>query len=206
MRVLNLADFFERASRLKGARLARGFKTARAAAIYIGVPYGTYSGHENGSRGIKDAELHHYAKIFRVSPAWLAFGQEKSLNRIRLEGLVSGLNTMEQGVRRKTFPREIEPPFPVPDGVTALLVSTSDYAPTLVADDLILIGPKSKGSEVLNQRVAFSHGGSILLGTVLTTVSAQICHIQLLNGRILLDIRPEWIKRIVSVVFAEPRA
>ena len=198
-----MADFDERASRLKKARLARGFKTASAAADYMGVPYGTYSGHENGSRGIKDPELLHYAKIFRVSPAWLAFGKEQGPNRIRLDGVVRGLNPMDQGLRKKPFPREIAPPFPVPDGVSALLVSTSDYAPTLVEADLVLIGPKSKPNDVLNQRVAFEHAGSILLGTVLTAVSQHICHIQLLNGPVLLDIRPEWLRPIVSIIFSD---
>lgn len=41
----------------------------------LNIPYGTYSGHENGSRGIKDDDILRYARVFRVSPAWLAFGE-----------------------------------------------------------------------------------------------------------------------------------
>lgn len=64
-----------RAGRLKRAREAH-YETATAAAIAIGVPVGTYAGHENGHRdfGADAAEL--YARRFRVSPAWLMFGIE----------------------------------------------------------------------------------------------------------------------------------
>lgn len=60
--------------RLKLARQIR-YRTATSAAEAIGVPYGTYSGHEAGSRGFGPEDMERYAKFFRVSPAWLAFGQ-----------------------------------------------------------------------------------------------------------------------------------
>lgn len=65
----------ERHERLKWARERRGFRSAAEAARYLGVPYGTYSGHENGQRGIKDSELAQYAGAFKVSLAWLAYGE-----------------------------------------------------------------------------------------------------------------------------------
>ena len=64
----------ERNERLKFARERAGFKSAAAAARRLGAPYGTYSGHENGLRGIKDDELAAYAKAFRVPLPWLAYG------------------------------------------------------------------------------------------------------------------------------------
>lgn len=65
----------ERNERLKAARERAGVKSAAAAARRLGVPYGTYSGHENGLRGIKDDELAAYAKAYRVPLAWLAYGE-----------------------------------------------------------------------------------------------------------------------------------
>lgn len=57
--------------RLRIARKRR-FKTAREASDALGVPYGTYTGHESGSRGFsEDAER--YAKAFRVRVAWLSY-------------------------------------------------------------------------------------------------------------------------------------
>jgi phage repressor protein C with HTH and peptisase S24 domain len=60
--------------RLKLAR-KRKFGSAAAAAEYLGIPYGTYSGHESGARGIKRPEIERYAKVFRVPVAWLAHEQ-----------------------------------------------------------------------------------------------------------------------------------
>ncbi|MFG1429303.1 XRE family transcriptional regulator [Roseixanthobacter glucoisosaccharinicivorans] len=65
----------ERNDRLRQARERRGFKTAADAARALAIPYGTYSGHENGLRGIKNDDLMHYAKAFRVPLAWLAYGE-----------------------------------------------------------------------------------------------------------------------------------
>lgn len=59
--------------RLKIARQLR-YRSAKAAADALGVAYGTYSGHEAGSRGFSDEDAERYAKAYRVSPAWLTFG------------------------------------------------------------------------------------------------------------------------------------
>lgn len=66
--------------RLKTARVQAGFRTAADAARHLGVPYGTYSGHESGSRGIKEEDLKKYAKAFDVSVVWLAYEEVRSSN------------------------------------------------------------------------------------------------------------------------------
>lgn len=69
-----MADDVEIGQRLKIARKGAGFKTARAAAESLGVPYPTYSQHENGTRGItREADL--YARRFKVSLDWLLRGR-----------------------------------------------------------------------------------------------------------------------------------
>lgn len=60
--------------RLKAAR-ERVYKTAKMAAEVLDVPYGTYTGHESGTRGFFE-EVPRYAKAFRVRAGWLAFGEE----------------------------------------------------------------------------------------------------------------------------------
>jgi phage repressor protein C with HTH and peptisase S24 domain len=65
------------AERLKLARERQGFKSARQASDAMNIPYGTYAGHENGSRGIKNQEIIKYATFFHVSAAWLQFGAEE---------------------------------------------------------------------------------------------------------------------------------
>lgn len=64
----------ERSDRIRIARQKRGYKSASEAARRMSVPVGTYIGHENGSRGIRDEELQKYAQHFRVPLQWLAYG------------------------------------------------------------------------------------------------------------------------------------
>lgn len=74
MYTMPMADDKEIGARLKKARLQAGFKTARAASESLGVPYSTYSQHENGTRGIvREADL--YARRFKVSLDWLLRGR-----------------------------------------------------------------------------------------------------------------------------------
>lgn len=60
--------------RLVAAREQAGFKTATDAAAALGVPYGTYSGHENGSSGFRADKGEVYAKKFKVRFEWLMRG------------------------------------------------------------------------------------------------------------------------------------
>ena len=62
------------AQRLEFARLTRGFKTAKEAAVFFGWPYATYAQHENGERGI-GRQSAKYAAAYRVSEGWLLTGE-----------------------------------------------------------------------------------------------------------------------------------
>lgn len=65
--------------RLREARIKAGFKSAADFARRIGVPYGTYSGHENGNRGIKNEDASLYAKKLKIPLSWLMFGFENEV-------------------------------------------------------------------------------------------------------------------------------
>lgn len=75
--ILHTMEFDDRpdaAKRLEKARIARGFATAKEAAVFFGWNYDTYAQHENGTRGISRA-AEGYAKSLRVSAAWLLTGE-----------------------------------------------------------------------------------------------------------------------------------
>ena len=61
--------------RLRLARQRAGFRSAAEAARALKVPYGTYSGHEAGSRGFNLDDAVAYAETFQVGVYWLAFGE-----------------------------------------------------------------------------------------------------------------------------------
>lgn len=64
----------QQAVRLQKAREARGFSSAREAALRLGFNYETYIQHERGLRGITRAAAD-YAKAFKVSVGWLLNGE-----------------------------------------------------------------------------------------------------------------------------------
>lgn len=113
--------------RLKLARINAGFATAKDAAKRVGVPYGTYSGHESGSRGVKKDDLALYARAFNVPLIWLSFGIEDLPNREARYAVVAGVvgnsgditlfdpeNTAEADII-------IMPPLPLKDMFQAVL-------------------------------------------------------------------------------------
>jgi hypothetical protein len=53
--------------RLRLARERAGYASAVDAAAALSIPYGTYSGHENGARGIPRSRLADYAERFGVT-------------------------------------------------------------------------------------------------------------------------------------------
>lgn len=60
--------------RLVAARRQAGFQSAAEAAEALGVPYGTYAGHENGSSGFRADRGELYARKFKVRFEWLMRG------------------------------------------------------------------------------------------------------------------------------------
>lgn len=64
-----------RASRLRSARLAAGYRSATKAADDMKIPLGTYAGHENGSRDFDQGSAERYAAQFGVRVAWLMLGE-----------------------------------------------------------------------------------------------------------------------------------
>jgi hypothetical protein len=63
-----------RGHRLRTARLAAGFASAREAALRMGWPESSYQQHESGLRGMKSAAVDQYAKAFNTTAAWIMFG------------------------------------------------------------------------------------------------------------------------------------
>ncbi|MDK4713014.1 S24 family peptidase [Rhizobium sp. CNPSo 4039] len=74
LHTMEFDDRPEPAKRLERARKARGFATAKEAAVFFSWNYDTYAQHENGTRGLSRA-AETYAKAFRVSAAWLLTGE-----------------------------------------------------------------------------------------------------------------------------------
>lgn len=62
--------------RLKLARQAAGYETAKDFAEANNIKYSTYNCHENGENGISQSIAEHYAALLKIEPEWLLFGKE----------------------------------------------------------------------------------------------------------------------------------
>lgn len=74
--------------RLRHARLAAGYPTAKAAAQALGLAVATYTQHEADTRkaGSLDlSKIEAYARAFGCDPVWLAFGAETVATYVVLE-------------------------------------------------------------------------------------------------------------------------
>ena len=109
-------------NRLKKARMAAGFKTARIAAESLGKNYNTYAAHENGARGVPIPHAEQYARKFKVSLEWLLTGRgEDKADSVQMpiSGTVPILGTVAAGIWQ-----EIDAALDEPDGFIP-------YMPTL---------------------------------------------------------------------------
>lgn len=132
----------ERHQRLKTAR-ERHFRTAKDAAASLGLPYGTYSGHESGSRGIKDDELQLYARRFHVPLQWLAHGigdlNDKPTSIVTIVGRIGAGAQIDVGVEQ--IPEsgdQIETVLPLPAGAIGFEVVGDSMWPRYDPGDVIV--------------------------------------------------------------------
>ena len=189
----------EKNDRLKHSRIKAGFKTAASAATYLGIPYGTYSGHENGSRGIRDDELQHYAKTFKVQLYWLAFGEQATRAKLKLIGHAGAKDSLAKG-RAKTV--EIDASFPVPQETKAILVTSDEFEPMASKSDIVIIDEPLTAHELINCRVAMMTDGRILLGKLLSVDAKLQCNLQTAGGKVHLNKKPLWVTKIRGIAFA----
>lgn len=63
-----------KAQRLRDARIAAGFGSARSAALSFGWGISTYTAHENGQNEFDADRAREYAKAFKTKPEWLLLG------------------------------------------------------------------------------------------------------------------------------------
>lgn len=61
--------------RLKIARKANGFKTAKEFSEKYSIPTSTYNQHEGGKRTLSIENLINYAYMLNIDPTWLLTGQ-----------------------------------------------------------------------------------------------------------------------------------
>lgn len=133
----------EQAQRLVEARIKRGFKDAKAAAVYFGWKYNSYAQHESGLRGLRKDTAERYARAYRVSPAWLLTGEGEG--KIELVPLVSWVSAGAMADPMSQIPMDDVPLLAFAD-----LSSGDWFALRVIGDSMDRVSPD--GSVILVNR------------------------------------------------------
>lgn len=155
------------AHRLREAREARGYQTAKSAAEAMGVAIPTYIQHENGTRGIPARRAAQYARFFRVQPEWLLYGRTGNGERphkpreVRTVPVIAWVAAGSLGAVTSQ----------IPEGTETIEISglePGDYFATRVSGDsmdrlsppgsLILVN-RAEREAIRGRRYIFSHRG-----------------------------------------------
>lgn len=155
----------DEAKRLEQARIARGFKDAKAAASYFGWKYDTYAQHENGTRGITRAAAQ-YAKHFRVSKGWLLTGEGRGPGQtdgsdqdVPLLSMVAASNLRDQpGVTETDIIRRIKV-GELPKGDWVALEVEGDSMNRIAPDGSIILVDRSDDKLLDGKFYVFSADG-----------------------------------------------
>jgi hypothetical protein len=194
-----------RGQRLRNARIGAGYKTATAAAAALRIPYATYAGHENGSRGIKQRDFEFYARMFGVSAAWLAFGTQDPEVRLRMVDLFSPAFKAVEALEHRVL--EIVPPFPVPDGAVAVTVPDQRFEPFYFKDEILVVREQATIDAVSHRTIFVLVGKSgelrkkVIIGKSLRfNNEKRLSDIQDVHGKVTLDVSIIWCGEIIGII------
>jgi phage repressor protein C with HTH and peptisase S24 domain len=208
----------ERHERLKLAR-ARKFKTAKAAAQRLGVPYGTYSGHEANTRGF-DEEIERYARAFQVRAAWLAFEegpmepngkptteQVAASVQVPVVGRIGAggtIDTSSEQISEAEPLYEITIPPPPDDDPIAFEVTGGSMWPRYDDGDVIVCSRRGRPIEtIIGQEAAVAASdGSRYLKRVIEGSQRGLYNLESHNADVIRDVDLVWASDVITVIRA----
>lgn len=128
--------------RLRAAREAAKFKSARSAALRFGWKPSTYASHENGQTPVPVEAAREYASKFRTTAAWILTGEgsQHQTNVVQVRGLIGAgaeISPDEEQVPEDGL-SEIEVPFPLPDDAIAFQVEGESMWPRYDSGDVVI--------------------------------------------------------------------
>lgn len=100
----------EIAKRLKLARIASGYQSAKTFTSKYNIPSSTYCNHENGNRSLTLENIANYAKLLNVDIAWLVTGRGSPCGHVYSQALEEKiLIEQEQMIKRGELPETLAP-------------------------------------------------------------------------------------------------
>lgn len=176
------------------------------AAERLGVPYGSYSGHESGLRGIKDESLRAYAKAFRVPLAWLAHGVGSMDGGagIAIVGIVGLGEEVEWHGEGDMHLGEVEVQgLTNADGLIALEARGDSMRPR-VYDRELVVARKRDGKDprelIGREAVVKLRNGPVLLKRIRRGFDPGRFHLESYNADTRENVEIEWVAELVSII------
>jgi phage repressor protein C with HTH and peptisase S24 domain len=210
----------EQGERLRLARLAAGYRSARDAALRNGWPESTYRAHEAGTRTIGRDDAERYAERFRrdgvlVSAKGLLFGDDEAAEPpgdgshvVAVQGVISAGGLIETGDEQPEphgILFEIAVPFPVPHGTIAFRVAGTSMHPKYEPDDVVLCARAGENPDRLIDRYAAvaTRDGHRYLKKILRGSRRGVYHLESHNAPLMPDRHLVWASGIISTVHAQ---
>jgi hypothetical protein len=188
--------------RLRAARLAAGFATAKDAAERFGWNQNTYTSHENGNRDIPLGRAIDYAAAFKVHFPWLVKGDGpmRSGNRkVQVVGYV-GAGSVVFPIDDNGF-EEIEPPFDAPEGSVAFVVRGDSMYPMMPANSHIIALPMADTHAIVHKRAVVTlDDGRRLVKDVLPGSRADVFTLVSYNAAPIQDAKIVACAKVIAVL------
>lgn len=136
-------DTIEQARRLSRVRMARGFPSARAAALHHGWNVTTYTAHEKGTNGFA-LTVEKYAQAYMVSAAWLLTGEgdrNENIGVIPLVGNVGegGEISTPASSNKPSRVTEVRLVVSIPGATWAFKIEGRDHYPRYDEGSLLIV-------------------------------------------------------------------
>ncbi|GJD63342.1 LexA family transcriptional regulator [Methylobacterium frigidaeris] len=206
--------------RLRQARIAAGYRSARDAALQNAWPESTYRAHEAGTRTIGQDDAERYAARFRrdgveVTAKGLLFGDDDAPEPpaeggqvVGVKGLISAGGLIDTGDEQPGPGGDlfrITVPFPVPHGTIAFRVAGLSMYPKYEPDDVVLCAETGESPERLLDLYAAvtTAEGHRFLKKILRGSQRGSYHLESHNAPLMPDCRLVWASGIISTVHAQ---
>ncbi|MGU3540031.1 LexA family transcriptional regulator [Methylobacterium sp. A54F] len=210
----------DQGQRLKRARKAAGYRSARDAALQNEWAESSYRAHESGTRTIGQDDAERYASRFRfdgvdVTARGILFGDADApeqvsphTNVVGVKGLISAGGLIETGseqISEGSNLFEVTVPFPVPEGTIAFRVSGPSMHPRYDPEDIVLCSEYGENPERLVGLYAAvtTMKGDRYLKRLLHGTKKGHFHLESHNAPLISDVRLKWASGIIATVHAQ---
>lgn len=192
--------------RLKQARQAAKFPSARGAAIRFGWKHSTYAAHENGQNEFDAEAAEIYGRAFKVSAAWLLLGEGQRERRatVKVMGRIGAGAEISPDMEQIPHDglAEIEVPFPIPEDAQAFEVEGESMWPRYDPGDVVICWRfGTSPEEVIGWEAAVrTKDGRRFLKRVLRGARRGLFDLESFNAEPIRGVKLEWVGRVHAVV------